>query len=195
MNHKAPTNIPPIHQTCLALFNWGSSKKDCNPAWHQIYLAELTTASAGSSYCQIPNVFQGFSSPSTNRTQNKIYSNVTLRHTSELAHVNTLVKVRTCYKCYTNNIKIFPGHCPLSRIQITLSVSQACLLCIQLKSEEGNEVPYQLDPLPCQVSCFKNTPLRLQKSVVLCIRSIKYGRAGTTVTRALRPLSIFCATL
>jgi len=33
----------------------------------------------------LPNAFQGFSSPSTNRTQNKIYSNVTLRYTSEPA--------------------------------------------------------------------------------------------------------------
>jgi len=129
--------FPPIHQTCLALFNWGSSRKDCNPAWHQIYLAELTTASAGSSCCQIPayetdkttwmdflrykcskfklaigstnlpNVFQDFSSPSTNRTQNKIYSNVTLRYTSEPATCEYSCQGKDMhqmlYKQYKNN--------------------------------------------------------------------------------------------
>ncbi|KDR13511.1 hypothetical protein L798_12452 [Zootermopsis nevadensis] len=98
--HKAPANITlplPTYPTCLSLLNWGSSKRDYNPAWHPTYLAELTIGSAGLSYCQLPNVFQGFSSPSKNGRENKIYSNS--KTMFSLQHIHQLAK--NVNKCYT----------------------------------------------------------------------------------------------
>ena len=121
----------------------------------------------------LPNVFQGFSSPSTNRTQNKIYSNVTLRHTSEPATCEYSCQgkdmLQMLYKQYKNIPWIMST---VQNTECTFSVSWTCVLRIQLKSEEGNEVPSQLLPLTSEVSCFRNKQLRFHKPIVLCILSL-----------------------